>query len=223
MKKINLFDNLFNHRLSGDDHSLLNDSYNNIVLLRQKYDELSRDNEELKKVWYNAKTNGSKVTINGGEEKEWGYWVNQDFGYVCIYTKRLNIDKIVDLGCGAGFGLKVINELCPSIKTFGYDNEQVLLDIANEGKKENEKYLLKDIIKLKKKDIPKDSLIYFWEPIKDRDLCKDFIENLCKIARKGQIICVKCSGSSVEHLRNNSLVREGRRCEITGLYFFIKK
>ena len=136
---------------------------------------------------------------------------------------RLGINTIYDLGCGAGFAMKAISALDRNIYTYGYDNEQILIDFAHDRN-----YMYKDILTLKREDITKPThkmrwdeklkdvnkmaditaLIYFWEPIRDYELCKQFVNNLCDIAYKGQYIVIQCAGYSREHMKTNTKVKE---------------
>ena len=122
--------------------------------------------------------------------------------------KRLKIHSICDLGCGAAFGLKAMQTVGVYINHYidyyGFDNEEILISMANiQGSCK-----LKDIITLVRYNIYAKSLLYFWEPLRDYEMCKAFVNNLCEIAYKNQYIVFECAGYSLEHMRANNKVKE---------------
>jgi len=181
--------------------------------LVQSGEMISHFNPELKKVWYNTKSDNSDSSIEAikrryKEDKEFGYWVSQSGGQLLNIMERLDISRIIDLGCGCGYMLKAMRSVEP-IEIFGYDNEQVLIDIAcSKGtlSQSDQEFKLKDILTLKQSDIPQNSLIYWWEPIKDKELCEKFIDNICNISYPNQIIVFTSAAYSGDFMRQNKKV-----------------
>lgn len=152
--------------------------------------------EILQTVWHNKV--GDKKNI------EYGY-VASVMGEIAVFMHRLGIKSICDMGCGAGLSLYSIKQYAKDIEVYGYDNEDALLDLASEIFGER---LLKnrDITKLEKGDVRSDSLIYIYEPIYDKSLCKIFIDGLCEILMPNQLVFCRninsVTGFSFEHLSN---------------------
>jgi len=150
-------------------------------------------NNELKNVWYNKVGDKNKI--------EYGY-VMSVMGEIAVLMHRLGIKSICDMGCGAGISLYSISQHT-NIEVYGYDNEDALLDLSFKILGER---LLKnrDITKLEKGDVRNESLVYIYEPIYDKSLCKLFIDSLCEILIPNQLVfCRNINnhvGFSFEHL-----------------------
>ena len=173
---------------------------------------LSEHNPELKKIWYNTKSDTSDCSIEAIKkryetDKEFGYWASESAaGSLTVLLNRLSIKKICDLGCGAAFVLKAMEAVDNfDIEYFGYDNEPELIKLANGGSLwEEERFMLKDITILERGHLPNDGLIYFWEPIKEDNLCKKFIDNLADIMYPNQLVAFLVSAYSSKHMKQNA-------------------
>ncbi len=101
--------------------------------------------------------------------------------------------RFLDLGCGLGIvGHVVWTE--KGVKAYGYDINQDYVNIAN--------YLgnfahVKDITTLRAEDVKFANIIYFWDPILDRELSAKFIKNLIPLMKRGQIIIHNASGPQI--------------------------
>lgn len=141
----------------------------------------------------------TKPNKEDGTQSEYKYYVSSCVVQLVQLLKHLNVNTLVDLGCGAGILCKALN--MEGIITGGYDIEEPLIKIAKRfNDDEYFRFAIKDITKLKQKDIVPYKAIYFWEPILSRDLCKTFINNLVSIVTPDQYIICRPSGSSLTHL-----------------------
>lgn len=186
---------LFKGKYTAEETNLSNTFYKEISRLRAEGANIANSDKEFHKLWYNAK-NGTKK-----EHKEWGYWVSEAGYPILRLMKLMGIKNIVDLGCGCGYMLKAMKKVDSKIGIYGFDNEELLIKVAG-----TRTLKLKDVTTITKKDIPYNSLIYWWEPIRDPEVCKIFVDNVCNIAHKGQIIIAKVAGASGQWLSENNKV-----------------
>lgn len=157
--------------------------------LYQKYDKNGHYIND--QIHYNPKREGK----NKGQ---WGYYINYAIGELLYTLDALKAKSILDLGSGSGILLYYIYKYSiPRIDIMGYEIEQRLITIAN--KIIPNKTKKKNILTLRKSDIEKYDVIYFWEPLADRELAKKFVDNLTKIINKNQTIIYYPSGSILEH------------------------
>ena len=198
-------------KLNESEHLSIRQCGRIVEMLAHLMFPISEHSEELKSVWYNTKNSDRSIPepkqIPGHyvipKRDEFGYWANSSIGYVLVLMNRLNIKSICDLGCGAAFALKAIQVVDSHIDFYGYDNEPVLINLSGSNSCK-----VKDITKLERIDIDEKSLLYFWEPIKDKEQCEKFVNNLANIAYKGQVIIFQTAGYSLQHMKSNILLRE---------------
>ena len=198
-------------QLSESEHLAVRQCGRIVEMLAHIMFPIAQHSRKLKSVWYNTKNSDRSIPepkqIPGHyvipKHDEFGYWANSSIGYVLVLMNRLNIKSICDLGCGAAFALKAIQVVDSYIDFYGYDNESVLINLSGQNSCK-----VKDIIKLERCDIDEKSLLYFWEPIKDKELCEQFVNNLSKIAYKGQVIIFQTAGYSLANMRSNPNLRE---------------
>mgnify|MGYP001768811208 CR=1 FL=1 len=155
----------------------------------------------------------------GINESEYGYCLGNKFNVIYYLIHKFNIESICDLGSGLGIGLYAL-KYYTGVKVKGYDNEELFVNYANSININTE---LKDITKLIRKDIKSYQVLYFYEPIRNKEISKIFIDNLVKRMIKNQYIFYECAGSMIEHLSKhvncNTLQLVGK---IHGLYVFKK-
>ena len=201
---------ILDHKLTESEISVVRQCRRIVEMLAYMMGPIAYHSEELKSIWYNSKNSDRSVikkqigNIEVTEHNEFGYWANTSIGNVLVLMNRLNIKSICDLGCGAAFALKAMQVVDSYIDFYGYDNEPALINLSGQNSCK-----VKDIIKLERSDIDENSLLYFWEPIKNNEMCKQFVNNLANIAYKGQIIMFECAGYSLEHMRSTSLKEIG--------------
>lgn len=175
---------------------MINQFYSEVDRLKKEGNEIANSDANFRKLWYSDKKGTDKA------EKEWGYWVSDGGHRILKLMNGLGIKNIVDLGCGCGYMLKALKKLSDGkIGIYGFDNEELLIKVAGD-----KNLKLKDVTTLTKKDIPYNSIIYWWEPIKDPQICKIFVDNTCDIAHKGQLILARIAGASGQWLAENKKV-----------------
>lgn len=139
-----------------------------------------------------------KVKLTGDNKGQFGYYVTEDVASIIGIMKAVKAKSILDLGSGPGLILKTIRTFT-KFEVSGYDNERELVEIGNHilG---YDTLKLKDILTVTTQDIGKFDVLYFWEPLRDRELCEKFVDNLSKVTVKDQYIIYKPAGSIAEYL-----------------------
>lgn len=145
---------------------------------------------------FRSKIKDNKIDYTVKKNGEFGYYCNTNIIPVIKYIETNDIKSVLDLGSGCGIFLKVLKQYT-NIEIMGYEIDNILVNLAN---KFHVPTLKKNIITLKKSDIEKYQLIYFWEPLADDELAKKFANNLVKILSKDQIIIYKCAASIGKYL-----------------------
>lgn len=161
------------------------------------YYDLARKIPELNHLIYKTKDD---FNSNDNVKKEFGYYINTELTHLYLIIKTLKIKSFLDLGSGPGLLLGILSYLFPTIKFAGYDNEKLLI----EGNKmySTVSLQLKNILTLTSIDVENYDALYFWEPLNDSELCKQFVENLVKIVKNDQYIIYKPSGEIQKYLSN---------------------
>lgn len=129
-----------------------------------------------------------RVKEEGKNKGQYGYYISNYPG--CLLTLINEIKKlrgtdfinILDLGSGAGLLMKIISSWDRGIVTKGYEIEDSLVRYANYHGMCNT--IKKDILTLTTTDLEKQDILYFWEPLSERKLAKQFVDNLAKVAHK---------------------------------------
>jgi hypothetical protein len=162
-------------------------------------------------------------SIKPNNKKEFGYIpALGSGGHLFLLMRRLGINNLIDLGCGMGFILNAVDIGHKFVgnkehQIIGYENEPLLLEVAIAlHRNSNHKFFLRDILKLNHEDIVDKSIIYWYAPFPDRNLIKEFIDNIVRITNKGQIFAI--NGYS------ELLVKAGVKyiCDFQGLSIHIK-
>lgn len=132
-------------------------------------------------------------TPKGKNGSEWGYYVSHNIGRLAVLLKKNKIKSFIDLGCGAGVLLRVLTMYIPYISVRGIDNEEKLVSYCNRFMAHSAKQ--GNILSLKREDVERYQVIYFYEPLRSEKLAQQFVENLSKIVTEGQHILYFPAGS----------------------------
>jgi hypothetical protein len=161
---------------------ILSDLY---ITMRDAYSDTTPENNSIE---YRSKPNG-----------EYGHYINNHTKELYLILSRLKITKMLDLGSGPGIIFKPLaTELGIANHSFiGYENETELVEI---GQKYGNNIKQKDILKLTAEDFKDIPLVYFWEPMNDRKLCEQFVNNLELVIPSNVIVVYRFSGYIREFL-----------------------
>ena len=171
---------------------------------KYKYlDNISLELDRLYKILQPSKNedNNSYIVKNG----QYKYYNNSYVLNLIKFLEINNINSFLDLGCGAGILLRMVNLYNINLKLKGYEIEDNLISICNKLNYK-EPAIKKDILKLKVDDIKDYQVLYFWEPLYNKDLAKKFVTNLAKIIQPNQIIVYYQSGSISDYLIQNKKI-----------------
>lgn len=196
------------HGISKTKRELFNSISISIYYIRKLYYKLATkrsttfDFEDA----YSSILNTEKRKDNENKG-QWGYYLSQDIEKFLFIIDKLKTKSIVDLGSGPGLLLKAILLYNHKIKVKGYEIEDVfiedsqLLDLQNQIFKQ-------DILQLETKDIINCDTIFFYEPVADPKLAKQFVNNLSKIVIKGQWIIYNRAGYIGDNLDKNKRFKQ---------------
>ncbi len=165
-----------------DKHQLINRC---CYVMETLVELMAQQNPNIHKVYHR--------TINDG--KNFGYWVTGPAPLI-RYIEENKVSSFLDLGCGAGLLLKCIKLVLPNIKLKGIELNGDLYQIASRLLRayplsETIELQLKDILTLTKKDIKGYQTLFAYEPLNDKQLSKEFAENLYKIMGPDQVFVLR--------------------------------
>lgn len=151
---------------------------------------------------------------------------NQEFGYYLTYNvydlavtlNKLKKERVIDLGCGVGILMQVLNTL--GFRTKGFEIEDCLITRAGYITNNVHK---KDITEITTEDIKDYEVLYFWEPIPGEALSRKFVENLEKVMLPGQMIVYKPDAPHTFKYLENSLVLKRYKRIKSRFCIYIKK
>lgn len=148
----------------------------NTTLIIEDYVEKYKHDQKFRKLYHNPKNSSGN---------EYGYYVSGYMSHILNLMQILGIKKICDVGCGFGVAMKVLEMEDSSIDVRGYDNEEYLIQLAND-----KRFVVKDALKLQKGDLLEDELVYLWEPFRDKKISLNFVNNLASITKSGQLFAM---------------------------------
>jgi hypothetical protein len=160
---------------------------------------------------YRAELRNTRLHIRkkpGG--KEWGYYINPDFGDVVQYMVENDLNSFIDLGAGAGHIMEIMR--LAGYKVRGYENEPALIEEYEAtflAKHHNNFLFEKDIMTLSTEDIRGFEVLYAWQPFRDLSLLNIFIDKTISIMTPDQVFLLKVNNStwkSPENLIKNESI-----------------
>jgi len=138
--------------------------------------------------------------------KEWINWVEESnpegtrekeiFPFIQNWTKRINPNNLVDLGCGQGDCSKFINS---NIKYIGVDSSKTLINRAKKLYSSiNKEFLLGDLYKIPLENNSVDSAIsiWVWSHLKNLELAAQKMYDILK--PKGHFLIITASPDTYE-------------------------
>ncbi len=174
---------------------------------RDLIDSINSANELAMQVYYGLKKDDEivrNIKYEGENKGQYGYYVSHCAGQLFVILHRMKIKSIIDLGCGAHILGNVLNHfgsrytrnsnLGIELNMEGYEIEEKLVKEAN-SMYFNQNVRRKDILKLESRDLNPYQAVYFWEPLADPKLAKQFVENLEKVMPPNKYIFYVCAGA----------------------------
>ena len=145
----------------------------------------------------------------GDNEEMFGYYLTRCVDRVYFCLQMLGAKSMVDLGCGMGIMIRILQEYGGSdIKYGGIELNQALCKVCRQMTLYDTKIKNKNLLDLTKDDVEKYDTLYMWEPIKDRKMGLQFVNNLVPLLHPNQTIILNSAGHIIEHLRKHEEIKE---------------
>jgi len=164
----------------------------------------------------------SKMKTDTTKEGYYPYIPNTDISSLVKCMIKYNLKSIADLGCGEGHILHIMGLL--RYKTMGVEVEMKYIQTAKKLLNSTVNIVHKDIFDLKSNEIKfrnpgfeyqqgvkqweTPDVLYFYEPVFQRDIAFDFIDKVMELVRPGQYIFHKAASQNMT-ARLNEYVKKG--------------
>lgn len=179
-----------------DEKCLLNSLSNTFAELYRSFTRIPMSEEESN-LCYRLKKNN----------QEFGYYISYDVYDIAVTLNKLKKTKVIDLGCGAGILMQILNTL--GFRTKGFEIEDSLITRARFI---TNNIFKKDITEITTEDIKDYEVLYFWEPIPGDALSRKFVANLEKVMLPGQMIIYKPDAPhTLDYLEDSLVLRRYKR------------
>jgi hypothetical protein len=143
---------------------------------------------------------------------QYGYWNNRSVDTVAELALKYELSSILDLGSGPGIMLFLLKFIDNNVgkrlfkKLKGYEIEPLFVKDGNNlffsrYGEPGDVIEKKDILKITTRDLIGYEIVYFWEPLHERELAEKFVSNLSRSMIEGQYIFYYQSGFIGEFLK----------------------
>jgi SAM-dependent methyltransferase len=174
------------------------------------------------------------IKDSGENKGQYGYYIGQHhLSRIYLFMKKNRLKTFIDLGCGAGHIVIALRNLGILADGLEIEKDLVneAHELMGAGNRSNRKIIRQqDILKLTRNNVrvyististdffhmskhksKRDhdiykvaDVVYFWEPFRDIELSRKFVNRLEKVLVSGQIIIAGHCGSSGDHFRNST-------------------